>query len=99
MTLSQSANTSLAFDFAAYESGKLNAEQTLEFFQELIDSGRVWKLQGHYGRVAMSLIKSGKCMLGSESHTDYFGNHVPSRDEVVPGTPGSTEYVLNSLER
>lgn len=42
-----------------YENGEMDKEETLEFFQELVDSGLVWKLQGHYGRTAIALgIKS-----------------------------------------
>ena len=46
-----------------YEEGRLNEEETVELFQELIDSGVVWKLQGHYGRTAKRLIESGECHL------------------------------------
>lgn len=42
-----------------YESGELSAENTLELFSKLIQSGQCWSLQGHYGRVASALIKDG----------------------------------------
>ena len=45
----------------AFESGDLDFDATVELFQELIDSGLVWQLQGSYGRVARSLIKDGYC--------------------------------------
>ena len=46
----------------AYENGDLeDAEETVEFFQEIIDSGLVWQLQGHYQRVAISLIEAKLC--------------------------------------
>jgi hypothetical protein len=45
----------------AFESGELNEQQTIEFFQGLIDSGLVWQLQGSYGRTARSLIEAGLC--------------------------------------
>jgi hypothetical protein len=36
-------------------------EQMLEAWQCLIDTGIVWRLQGHYGRTASSLIENGVC--------------------------------------
>ena len=42
-----------------YEKGELNEQQTIELFQELIDSGIVWDLQGHYGRLAYQLMEAG----------------------------------------
>lgn len=47
----------------AYESGELDHEQTVEFFQGLIDNGMAWTLQGHYGRTAMDFVHSGECVL------------------------------------
>ena len=45
----------------AFESGELDEEGIIELFQELIDSGLVWQLQGSYGRMASSLIENGYC--------------------------------------
>ena len=44
-----------------YESGNMDDKETIEFFQELIDSGMAWKLQGHYGRTAVHLLEEGLC--------------------------------------
>ena len=44
-----------------YEDGEMDVEETFEFFQELIDSGMAWQLQGHYGRTAEALIDEGYC--------------------------------------
>ena len=46
-------------DVIAYESGEMSEEQMIEFFQELVDSGMAWQLQGHYGRTAQALIEAG----------------------------------------
>jgi len=45
----------------AFESGELDKEGVLELFQELIDSGLAWQLQGSYGRIARNLIEAGYC--------------------------------------
>lgn len=45
----------------AYENGDLDEIETIELFQELIDNGMAWALQGHYGRTAMHLIEAGLC--------------------------------------
>ena len=42
-----------------YEQGKLDDQQTIQLFQELVDSGLIMKLQGHYGRLAAQLLEAG----------------------------------------
>jgi hypothetical protein len=44
-----------------YETGVLNYEDTLDMYQELINTGLAWRLQGHYGRTAQRLIEDGYC--------------------------------------
>jgi len=46
-------------NFIAYEQGALDFGATLDFFAELIKTGQCWQLQGHYGRMATSLIREG----------------------------------------
>jgi hypothetical protein len=65
---------------------------SVDSLQDLIDSGFAWKMEGSVGREAMNAIKNGECVLGPEGCYDYWGNYVPSRHEVVPGTVGSLEY-------
>jgi hypothetical protein len=50
----------------AWESGEMDEEQEAEFFQELIDNGLAWTLQGCYGRRAMQLIEAGICHKGGK---------------------------------
>ena len=45
----------------SYEQGEMNEEEMISFFQELINTGLAWKLQGSYGRTAMNLIEEGLC--------------------------------------
>lgn len=46
----------------AFEQGDLDEDGVIELFQELIDSGLAWKLQGSYGRMASALIENGYCV-------------------------------------
>jgi hypothetical protein len=43
----------------AYEQGDLGEQETLEMFEELVQTGLAWKLQGHYGRTAHELLIRG----------------------------------------
>ena len=41
------------------------------------------------GRKAMELLESGACMLPKKSFTDYYGNRIPSRDDLKQGSKGT----------
>ena len=43
----------------AFENGALNDEEIFELFQNLVDTGQAWELQGAYGRTAIALINAG----------------------------------------
>jgi hypothetical protein len=60
--------------------------------QEVINAGQ-WGLQGSFGRTMMAAIEAGNCLLGKERARDYYGNFIPSRDDVKPGTKGSFDFV------
>ncbi len=47
----------------AYEAGELDHDEIVAGFQNLIDTGVAWQLQGSYGRTAMALIEAGECTL------------------------------------
>lgn len=44
-----------------FEGGEMEEAELVEWFQELIDSGICWQLQGFYGRMARDLIEAGLC--------------------------------------
>lgn len=72
-----------------------NMIDDLEYYQSIqrAINAKSWSFQGSYGRAMMDAINAGYCMLGKESARDYYGNRIPSRDEVQSGTKGSAEYV------
>ena len=51
-----------------FENGNMTEEETIEFFQGIIDSGLVWDLQGFYGRMATNLIEEGVCTPQTETY-------------------------------
>lgn len=65
--------------------------------QRMIDAG-MWSLEGSMGRAMMAAIEDGRCVLGPEPAWDYWGNRIPSRDEVKPGSLGSIEYAAKMKE-
>jgi len=67
----------------AYESGEFGFADTVALFQELIDSGLAWELQGHYGRTAARLIEAGYCRRADgESDPETGCRHVWGGDDV-----------------
>lgn len=55
------ANTDpgLVDDIIAYESGQMDRDEIIAFFQKLVNTGVAWELQGAYGRQADQLLKLG----------------------------------------
>lgn len=50
-----------------YENGEMSEQEIIDFFQQLVDSGTAWELQGSYGRMAAHLIKSGLISINKTS--------------------------------
>jgi hypothetical protein len=40
----------------AYENGDTNLTQEIILFAKLVETGKAWTLQGHYGRLATEMI-------------------------------------------
>jgi len=64
-TLVRSKRRLIKLDFVdkiiAFENGEMSFEDTVKWFQEMINDGSVWTLQGFYGRTAQQLIDEGYC--------------------------------------
>ena len=74
------------------------AKAGLTEIQQGIDSGNVWQMEGAAGRDAMSRLTNGECFLPTTPHKDYWGNRVPSRDDLKPGTQGTLELAAEFYE-
>lgn len=85
-----------AFNYSFLWDESATEEEQIEGYQHLIDTGMAWRLEGHVGRTAQALIDAGLCTLGEGPQRDFYGNRVPGRMEVVPGTPGSPEFVAET---
>ena len=51
--------TDLTSKIISYEQGDMEFDDIVNLFQELVDNGMAWTLQGHYGRTAEALIQEG----------------------------------------
>ena len=71
----------------------LQKQYGISDIQDMINNGNAWHMEGSYGRAAMELLESGACMLPEVKRRDAYGNTVPSRNDLKPGTKGT---LLNS---
>jgi len=79
--------------------GEHEVETEMDYYaamQRTINAG-TWGLQGSFGRSMMQAIEEGRCMLGTSGARDYYGNYIPSRDEVKDGTKGSRGFVVEAM--
>ena len=73
-------------------------EDSTAAMQSLIDSGQAWLLEGHMGREAMRMIKSGMCALGPVFRRDAYRKDMPSRMVIKDGEKGSLSYANDLRE-
>lgn len=81
----------------AIKNGSDDEETAMKAMQRVINDGQGWKMQGSMGRSMMAALEAGQCMLGKTATADYYGNAIPSRDQVKAGTKGSYEYVADAM--
>ena len=81
-------------DVETIENAEAGTPAYYEALQRAINGGEAWKCQGSYGRAMMAAIEEGRCLLGPQPAEDAWGNRIPSRTEVEPGTKGSREFVV-----
>ena len=80
----------------------VGAEEATDEMQEAMAVQRtinrgMWGLEGSAGRRMMEFINAGMCMLGRNRARDYWGNVIPSRDDVQEGTKGSRQFVVDRM--
>lgn len=46
-------------EIISYESGEMSQDETIQFFAELVKTGFITAMQGHYQRTAQDLIEQG----------------------------------------
>jgi hypothetical protein len=73
---------------------ELQKKNGFDQIQEWIEAGTAWHLEGSVGRHAMECITEGICFLPEQSHIDYWGNKVPNRNALKPGTKGTLELSI-----
>ena len=64
-------------DVIDWEEGNMSPERERKFFQHMVNTGEVWKLQGMYGRRAQDLLDSGEIHYPKKKTYDYYGNPIP----------------------
>lgn len=75
------------------------AEAGLAETQRLIDSGAIWGFEGSMGRAAMAGLEEGVFFLPAKMTRDFYGNKIPNRNELEPGTKGTLENASRYWEK
>ena len=68
---------------------QMQRDYNVDGTQAMINSGDCWNLEGSVGRHAANLLEIGVCMLPKKARNDYYGNRIPSREELIPGSKGT----------
>jgi hypothetical protein len=59
-----------------WENGEMSATEETAFFQDGVNTGQVWHMQGMYGRQAQAMLDAGVIHKPKHKTTDYYGNRV-----------------------
>jgi len=78
---------------------KRQKEAGFDTMQRLINDGSVWHMEGSMGREAMRLLECGACMLPTIPFYDYYGNRIPSRNDLKKGSKGTLENSIQFYSR
>jgi hypothetical protein len=84
-----------------YESGNMtDREDIVEFFQELVNSGVAWKLQGHYGRIAQSMLETGEVVMPKPGYVYKMPSQQAKSDypEDTPERSAELEDVMSKIK-
>ncbi len=75
-------------DIIDFENGDMDEERMVEFFQDMINSGVVWQLQGAYGRTAVALIEAGECLTADE----YIAGEAVREEGIREGAHADSQF-------
>ena len=64
------------------ESYGMTEKDLKDTWQDLVNTGMAWKLQGWYGRQAQALLDEGIISYPSKKTYDYYGNPIPTKSQV-----------------
>jgi len=70
-------------------------EFNLDHYQDMVNNGSIWSSQGSTGRFFMDLLNTGVLILPKKATYDYYGNRIPSRDDLKQGTKGTFQNAVN----
>lgn len=63
------------------EDPDIDNKEEMAVIQKLVDTGEVWGLEGHIGRMVHDLIEAGYLQFPDHRTYDYWGNPFPTRAE------------------
>lgn len=72
----------------------LQKAYNVDQIQDQINSGLCWRMEGSVGRFAMDCLEAGVCMLPTERRIDYYGQVVPSRNDLKAETKGTFQNAV-----